>query len=202
LFCLALACVLLVAAAAPAQDIVRIEEDWELILGEPDAAVCAPQVLTAMSPFNDIRDTYFTFEINHRSAPYWTPGGLTIHQWAGEWRVQSFDRADRAVMNTGSETVTWTQNMYCNEGQLWFEITDGISSTWGPFGYSGMFKLHTNWGVANINSYTPNISVSQSGVAYAGNRVLSLKLKEIRLTLDDGTTLTDNTVRTAHQLVE
>ena len=54
----------------------------------------------------------------------------------------------------------------------------------------------------NINNYTPNVSVSQSGVAYAGNRVQSLKLKEIRLTLDDGTTLTDNTVRVAHQLIQ
>jgi len=191
------------AACANAQGITRIEEDWELLLGEPDQNVCGPQIATTMSPFNNINDTFFTFEVNHRSAPYWTPGGLTIHQWSGEWRIQSYDRADRSVMDTNDEVVNWTQNLYVNGwGQLTFEITNGSSSTWGPFGYSGMFKVHTNWGVSNINSYSPDVSVAQSGCAFAGNRVKYLKIKEIRLTLDDGFTLTDNTERVAHQLIE
>src|SRR5262245_3500757 len=116
--------------------------------------------------------------------------------------MQSYDRAERAVMSSEGETVTWTQALDCTSGQLTFEIKNGNSTTWGPFGYSGMFKVHTNWGVNNINSYTPDVSITQSGVAYAGNRVVSLRIKEIRLTLDDGSTLTDDTVRTAHLLVQ
>jgi hypothetical protein len=197
------ACLAMLAMArlAAAQDVVHIEEDWELVLGGPDQNVCAPQVATTMSPYNHINDTFFTLEVNHRSAPYWTPGGLTIHHWNGEWRMQSFDRADRSVMNTESETVTWTQILDVNSGQLTFQIKYGTSTTWGPFGYSNMFKLHTNWG-GNLNNYSPDVSVSQSGVAFAGNRVKSLKIKEIRLTLDDGTELADPTERVVHLLVE
>src|SRR5207247_888610 len=66
------------AAHAVAQDIVHVEEDWEMVLGSPDAATCGPQVVLTMSPLSDISDTFFTMEINHRSAPYWTPGGITI----------------------------------------------------------------------------------------------------------------------------
>lgn len=205
--------VLLLAAAAlfgttsvaAAQNVVTVEEDWELVLGQPDYNVCGPQVVTTMSPFNNINDTFFTLEINHRSAPYWTAGGLSIHQWSGEWRMQSYDRADRSVMDNDSEVVTWTQMLDVNNidvGQLTFKIKNGNSTTWGPFGYSGMFKLHTNWGVANLNSYTPDVSVAQSGVAFAGNRVQSLKIKQIRVTLDDGTVLTDSTERIVHQLIE
>jgi hypothetical protein len=188
--------------AATAQSVTRVEEDWELVLGAPDEPLCGPQVVTAMSPFNNINDTYFTFEINHRSAPYWTPGGLTIHQWSGDWRIQSFDRADRTVMTTPDEVVTWTQALYVNGGVLTFQIIDGNSSTWGPFGYSNMFKLNQNWGVNNINSYTPDVSIAQSGPAFAGNRVKSLKIKELRATLDNGFTLTDTTERVAYVLVE
>ena len=83
-----------------------------------------------------------------------------------------------------------------------FQIKNGSSTTWGPFGYSNAFKLHMTWLSGNLNNYTPDVSVSQSGVAYAGNRVKLLKLTEIRLTLDDGTELTDSTERIAHQLVE
>jgi hypothetical protein len=189
--------------AASAQNIVRVEEDWELVVGQPDANVCGPQIATTMSPFNDINSTYFTSEINHRSAPYWTAGGLTIHQWNGEQRIQSFDRADRAVMNTASEVVTWTQYMYLENGnRLVFEVQNGASTTWGPFGYSGLFKVKANWNQTHINGYNPALSIAQSGVTFAGNRVQSLKIKEIRLTLDDGTTFTDNTEHVAHQLLQ
>jgi hypothetical protein len=37
-------------------------------------------------------------------------------------------------------------------------------------------------------------------VAYASNRVRSLKLLQVRGTLSDGTTATDNTVRVVYQL--
>jgi len=39
-------------------------------------------------------------------------------------------------------------------------------------------------------------------VAYASNRVRSLKLLEIRGTLEDGTTASDNTPRVVYQLQE
>ena len=193
------------ASLATAQSVTTVEEDWQLTLGQPDQLVCGPQVITTMSPFSNINDTFFTLEINHRSAPYWTPGGMTIHQWSGEWRVQSYDRADRSLMTTTNEVVAWTQVLNVNNlnaGQLTFQIKNGNSTTWGPFGYSGMFKLHTNWGVNNLNSYTPDVSVAQSGVAFAGNRVQSLKITEIRLSLDNGRVLTDTTPHVAYQLVE
>jgi len=193
---------LLPGGLALAQEVVKVEEDWEMVLGEPDVNSVGPQVAVTMSPLGDIASTFFTLEINHRSAPYWTPGGLTIHQWDGESRVQSLDRSDRTVMNTSGETVTWTQVLRVDLGWLTFKIKDGSSSTWGSFGTSSNFKLISWWGGDNLNGYTPDVSVGQTGVAYAGNRVHSLKIKQIRVTLSDGTVVTDDTVRVAHQLVE
>src|SRR5262245_51609068 len=155
-----------------------------------------------MSPTSDIAGVHFTQEINHRSAPYWTPGGLTIHGWNGESREQSYDRADRTVMSTSNETVTWTQIMNLNGGLITFQVKNGSSTTWGPFGYSGMYKIHRWWNGSNLNGYTPAVSIAESGVVYAGNRVHTLKLKQVRLTLDDGTELVDDTERIAHQLIE
>jgi len=189
-------------ASVFAVDVVHVEEDWQLVLGQPDSPTVGPQIAVTMSPFGDLNDTFFTLEINHRSAPYWTPGGLTIHHWCGDWRVESLDRTDRTVMTTSSETVTWTQSLDTSNGALTFQVKNGSSTTWGRFGYSGFFKLQTGWGVMNLNSYSPLVSVAQSGVAYAGNRVQSLKLMQTRFTLSDGTVVTDNTVRVAHQLVE
>jgi hypothetical protein len=105
-------------------------------------------------------------------------------------------------MQTNGETVTWTQILDLHNGVLAFQVKNGASTTWGPFGYSNMFKVQTGWAARNINGYTPSVSVGQSGVAYAGNRVQSMKIKAVRLTFSDGSTLTDNTVRTVHQLVD
>jgi hypothetical protein len=135
---------LLSAASALAVDVVHVEEDWQLVLGQPDSPTVGPQVATTMTPFNDLNDTFFTFEINHRSAPYWTPGGLTIHRWCGDWRLDSLDRTDRTVMTTDNETVKWTQSLDVQNGVLTFQVKNGTSSTWGNFGYSNHFKLQTS----------------------------------------------------------
>jgi hypothetical protein len=191
---------LLVASVAPAQDLIRVEEDWEMVLGEPDYNSCGPQVACTMSPFGDIDSTHFTLEINHRSMPYWSPGGITLHHWSGEWRLQSMERQDRSVMQTNGEVVRWTQSLDATvPGYLIFQITDGTSSTWGPFGYSMNLKLSTVWLAGHINNYSPDVSVSRSGVAFAGNRVSSLKILRIRAMLSDHSTATDDTVRVVHQ---
>jgi hypothetical protein len=209
--CIALAVALVcVAGIASAQDVINVEEDWELVLGQPDPNLCGPQIAVAMSPYSHIQSTYFTFEINHRSAPYWTAGGLSMHQWDGERRVQSYDRTDRTVMNTAEEVVTWTQRMYIDNGllglglgsKLYYEVKNGHSTTWGDFGTSGMFKVRMDWNRNDLNDYSPAVTIAESGVTYAGNRVKSLKIKKIRLTLSDGSELEDDTVRVAHQLVE
>jgi hypothetical protein len=183
-----------------AQDLVHVEEDWELVVGQPDANSAGPQIICTMSPFGDINGTYFTFEINHQSVPYWAPGGLTLHQWTGESLSQSMNRTDRSVMQTAGETVTWTQVLDVQGGTLTFQVKNGQSSTWGTFGRSNHFRVQNNDGVSDLNSYTPEVSAGRSGVAFASNRVTSLKILRVRGTLSDGTTASDNTVRVVYQL--
>jgi hypothetical protein len=64
-----------------------------------------------------------------------------------------------------------------------------------------MFKLRACWS-GDLSGYSPDLSVAQSGAAFAGNRVQLLRIKEVRLTLSNGQTLTDSTPRIAHQLIE
>src|SRR5262249_22653834 len=148
--------VCLSGAALSADDLVHVEEDWELVVATPDSNSCGPQIACTLSPFNHIDETYFTLELNHRSVPYWSPGGVTLHQWNGEWRTQSMDRPDRSVMQTNNETVTWTQILDVHDHVLTFQVKNGTSTTWGPFGYTNFLKLQTNWGANNINQYTPD----------------------------------------------
>lgn len=190
------------APAALGQDVIRVEEDWEFEICDPDSNSVGPQVLATMSPFDHLAETHFTLEINHRSAPSWTPGGISIHRWTGEWRNASFDRSDRTIMNTSNEVVTWTQALYVESGRLHFKVFNGTSTTWGSFGHSNLLKLDTSWAHGHLNGYTPAVSVAESGASYAGNRLHYIKIKQIRLTLSDSSVLTDNTERIVLQQVQ
>jgi hypothetical protein len=198
----ALTCFVLMAGmvgTAAAQNVVKVEEDWELVVSEPDVPSVGPQVTTSMSPYNSLNDTYFTFEINHKSVPAFESGGLHVHLWNGEERIATFSRLDQATMSTNNEVVTWTQSLEAANNKLKFEVKNGMSSTWLLFGYSGQVKVDRTWPPGHVNNYTPSVSVAQSGVGFASNRVTSLKLLRIRLYLSDGEVLHDNNVRVIFQ---
>ena len=186
------------SAHAQISNLIAVEEDWELILTEPDPDTVAPQVTCAMSPNANLDGTYWTFEINHLTGPAFSPGGLHIHQWNGESRQSTFSRSDRAVVTTNNETITWTQSLRAANGRLKFEVQGGSSGTWGGFGF-GSFELDTSWPLGQFNGYSPDVSVANSGIGFAANRVASLKLKCVRKTYLNGQTVTDNTVRVVHQ---
>jgi hypothetical protein len=185
--------------AAAAQDIVKVEEDWELVVSTPDTNSVAPQITTSMSPFNSLNDTYFTFEINHKSVPSFVPGGLHVHLWQGDWRQATFSRSDLSVLNTNNEVVRWTQILEVEGSHLRFRIKDGSSTTWGAFGYTNQVEVQRDWSAGHINFYTPAVSVAQSGVGFASNCVSSLKITAIRMTLSDSEVLHDNNVRVVYQ---
>ncbi|MBI2480845.1 MAG: hypothetical protein HYV60_20125 [Planctomycetia bacterium] len=50
----------------------------------------------------------------------------------------------------------------------------------------------------SLNGYDPAVSVQNSGVAYAGNRVTRLVLKRVRATLATGEVLEDTEERVVH----
>lgn len=188
---------------APGQNEVqidRVEEDWEMVVGNPDAALDAPQITCTYSPTGNLDGIHAAIELNHRSQPSFAQGGLQIQVWNGESLVVARSYVNNAPLSTDGETVRWTQTLDLHGGNLIFEVINGTSTTWGAFGGQGYLKA-TIHGVSltNLNGYHPDVSVANSGVGYASNRVQSLVLKEVRLITSTGDVLTDSTPRVVHQ---
>ena len=64
----AVTCVLLAAPIARSdgptpETVIQVEEDWVLVLNEPDEAIDAPQFHTMMSPFGDAESLICTARI-------------------------------------------------------------------------------------------------------------------------------------------
>ncbi len=64
--------------------VMKVEEDWELVVIEPHTDTVGPQVSCVISPVNHIDGTYATLELNYGSLPDFTEGGLQLQAWNGE----------------------------------------------------------------------------------------------------------------------
>jgi hypothetical protein len=62
---------------------------------------------------------------------------------------------------------------------------DGTSETWGTFGGHDL-TVSTPSTLTGLNSYLPAVSLNESGVGYAENRVVSLVLKKLVWVTEDG----------------
>ncbi|MCA9232240.1 MAG: hypothetical protein KDA57_16450 [Planctomycetales bacterium] len=169
-----------------ALDVLRIEEHWELSVGGPDEARCAPQVSMVMAPTSNLNSDYFVFSLNHWSYPEFSPGGLEVQQWDGEQWVSSHHGTNFSLLQSDGEIVTWIQRLELTGSLLSFEIVDGHSQTWGQFGGQGHLRVVAPTELTCLNDYRPSVSFDGSGIGYAGNRVSSLTLRKLVWVTSDG----------------
>lgn len=169
------------AAAADHPTISRVEEDWELVVSNPDPNSQAPQVACVIAPMSNPGAIYSLFQLNHRTLPQYQHGGLQLQLYTNDDVFSYRNFPHDGLLQTPGEVVRWTQCMYLEDGQLHFEVKAGSSTAWGPFGGQGYLKSFVNTSLTDLNAYDPTVSTSNSGITYAANRVSSLTLKSVRL---------------------
>jgi hypothetical protein len=199
----ALATPLLAAPLSQAQSggapVMRVEEDWEALLNEPDDGVVAPQFHTIISPIGDAESLYYQACWNYREQPDFVSGGMQLFVYSGDGAIgQKSVRED--PLSTMAETITWTQSMSTTGAQLIFVIKEGQSSQWGSFG-GWETRLAGSVAVPNLNGYSPEVSTNSSWVSYGANRVDLLRIKEVRYYDGEGNLLArDSSSRVVYQL--
>ena len=179
LFFLSLAALPQAANRALAADVVLIEEHWELRVGGPDSARSAPQVTMVMSPISTLNQDFFLLTLNHWTYPEYNPGGIQVQRWEGEECKAASNGGNYSPLENDEEVITWVQRLSLVDGQLRFEVI-GTSESWGSFGGNGELLLTHATELTRLNDYKPAISLNQSGIGYAGNRVSSLTLTRLR----------------------
>lgn len=184
------------AVRGESPNIIAVEEDWELVVGDPSQENSAPQVTCVISPVGSVDSLYAAFEINHQTQPTFDAGGLQLQVWNGEQHLSTCQFHEHGAMNTSGETVTWTQQLVLQGGTLTFVIAAGDSTTWHNFG--GALRATVGSTLANLNAYSPEVSASKSGVGYASNRVSSLVLKRVRWYSQQGLVAEDDTPRVVY----
>jgi hypothetical protein len=172
-----------------------VEEDWELVLNEPGDALTAPQFHTVLSPFGNTDSFLAQVTWNYREVPDFASGGLQIEAWNGETLVRDKSFGG-SKLSTTAETIRWTQSLTTDGTNLSFIITNGDSTTWGTFGYPAQnMKVQGAANLPSLDSYSPDVSVSNSCITFGSNRVVALRIKEVRRYGSSGLLSRDQTPR-------
>lgn len=177
----ALVCIVCVSSPLSADDppeVMRVEEDWEVVLNEPNEDVDAPQFHTLMAPFAHFEPFHFQISWNYRGEPEFIAGGMQVVAWFGDSCIgKKSYREDK--LSSYAETITWTSVLETNGCALKFEVLNGTSQTWGSFGgpeTSLLGDVH----IPNLNYYSTDFSAGNSWISYGSNRVDILRIKEVR----------------------
>ena len=162
-------------------NVTRVEEDWELVVGEPSVDDTSPQIISFISPTDRIDAECAVLELNHSTQPDYLDGGVQFQRWFGDferiWRTPHTQNR----LSTPGEKVKYTMVMKIENSVLTFGVRNGTSQTWGTFGgTSEQWNSNVVSQYANLDGYSPAISTKYSRVGYAANRVQKFSLKEVR----------------------
>jgi hypothetical protein len=174
--------------------LVRVEEDWVLLVNTPNANLSCPQVSVQMAPSPDSTE-FYQFHLNSQDIPQFVQGGLQLQAWSGTTVLAVKTSPDMQTLCNNGELVTWTQYLKQKEEGLEFGISAASSTTWGDFS-GASFVVNGDYTV--LDNYSPDYSVHNSGITYGCNRVSSLVLVQVRTYYSDGSMATDVTPRVVY----
>jgi hypothetical protein len=166
--------------------IVKVEEDWELEVGEPNTAANAPQVSMVMTPFSHTNSNHFLVLLNLHTHPDYLAGGIQVQQWVGGEIASYHTGSTTEQLSHTGETVRWTQRLELDSGAVRFSVVNGHGSTWGNFGGESSLQSSFASGLTSLVGYNPYVSIANSGITFAGNRVASLTVRQIRWYTESG----------------
>jgi hypothetical protein len=165
--------------------VVWVEEDWKLVISQPNPQVASPQVATQMKRDpNALR--FCNLHLNACDLPSLSLGGMQLQVWRDTTNLASKTGDNNAILGTPNEEITWTQYLKQDGGQLKFGISWAASQTWGDF--SGL-EVTLPGSPPMLDNYSADYSVKNSGVTFGANRVVVFKLVEVRRYYSDNPTV-------------
>ncbi len=165
--------------------ILRVEEDWELVVTTPNPLQNSPQISTWMSPSDSLENQHFGANFNHAQREDYPGGGFQTRAYQGPSVMDDKVNGNGMKLSANGELLKWTQVMAIINEELVFAIKDGTSQSWGDFGGKDTVVRYAST-VNDLNGYRPNKSAEWSGVGFAANRVALLKLAKVRYFTDQG----------------
>ena len=186
------------AAGSQQAVIVRVEEDWKLVLNEPGEEVTAPQFHTVVSPYAHTDEAYAQISWNYRELPEFESGGVQLQAWGADYEF-GYKSYRASPLSLNAETITWTQALETNGQRMRLTILNGQSTSWGTFGGEDA-HIDIPYPVRCLSGYSSAVSCENSWITYGANRVSVLMITQVRYYAADGSVSVDNTPVVVYRL--
>ena len=176
--------------------VVRVEEEWEVLIGSPDPFLDMPQIVTVFGPADPNTGVHAVFELNHGTLPEFGEGGMQLQYWSGE-TLKGYRRQKAPTeFSTAGETVKFTTVTEIENGNLTMSVTNGKSRTFGNFGDESSLRIQVQTNLSNLDGMSLENSVLHSKVTYGANHVQKFQRNRVQMLNADGDVVaTDTQVR-------
>ncbi len=174
---------------------IRIEQDWELVIANPDPTTSSPQIYIQMDPYPKSAKGGL-FLLNYQDSPSFGAGGLQLQLWNLDQNLALKSFQNGVSLSKKDEKITWTQYMELNNGNLNFGVSQLASSTWGKVGTADNWVVSIPYTELTTFSgyYQTSDTLSESGILLGASAVKSLKLLKV-LKYDKGGKHDDETTQ-------
>lgn len=185
-FLFTLFCAAITTTHLNAADIIKIEEDWELVLTEPDTNKYSPQINLFLAPFGNDLQRYFQLQFNHAAQDDFSGGGFRVAAMIGETNYDQARGNALGALSYNQDIVRWTSVIAIQNGEYLFAVKNGSCQSWGTFGGPEYLVRMPSGENASLEAYAPQNSVDLIDIGFGKNRVTSLKLLRVRQYDTDG----------------
>lgn len=177
-------------AAADDATIYKIEENWEMVINQPDPITTSPQVTFFTSPSVHSESDYFQLQMNYAADDGFSGGGFHVAAVRDNHIHDEARSRTERTLSTDGERVRWTSVMASIHGKLLFAVKDGHSIEWGDFGGPDyLVKIPaSHW--SDLSEYHPQQSLNNVDIGFGANRVASVTLLSVRIFYTDGRVIT------------
>lgn len=174
------------ALLADQPTVYKVEEDWELVVNEPDPANNSPQITFFTSPSHLSEGTYFQLQLNYHAADHYSSGGFHIASVTDDQMVDEARSKTRKNLATKNDVIRWTSVMGVIDNRALFAVRDGHGREWGSFGGPDYLVRMVPSPVPNLSNYRYQQSMDAVDIGFGKNRVSRITLKAVRLFYTNG----------------
>ena len=180
--------------------VVRVEEDWEIVVKDPSPATDSLQITIVFGPADPESKTHAVFELNHSTQPSYLKGGMQLQVWWGESLVDYRNQHHPSDLYVPNETITFTTATSTGNNKITMEVLNGQSQSFGAFGGESYLRAAVQLHRANLDGFDPDYSLRHSGCGWGKNRLQKLSRKSIRYYYANGSLAKeDKTESVIHQ---
>lgn len=164
----------------------KVEEDWEMVIYEPDPSIYSPQVTFFTSPSAELQQTYFQLQMNYEADESFSAGGFHVAA-VSDGEVVDEERSEhRITLSKNNDQIQWTNVMAVVDGKLLFAVKDGLGQDWGAFGGPEYLVRIAQSPVSHLGNYRYQQSLQTVDIGFGANRVQSVTLRRVRFHHVDG----------------